>query len=48
MGAKEAVEWGNKTDHAVYAIEMDKDGKAAASYSRAFEPYLKCQINNKR
>ena len=44
LGAKEAVDWGNKTNHAVYAIEMDKNGKAYASYSRAFEPYLKCQI----
>ena len=45
LGAKEAVEWGNKTNHAVYAIEMKTDGTFDASYSRAFEPYLKCQIN---
>lgn len=44
LGAKEAVEWGNKNDVAVYAIEIDKDGKQVATYSRPFEKFLKCQV----
>ena len=44
-GAKEAVEWGNKTETPVYAIEIDENGKEVATYSRAFTPYLKCVLN---
>lgn len=44
MGAKNAVDWGNKNNVAVYAIEVDKKGKAIPSYSKAFEPYLKCVV----
>lgn len=43
-GAQKAVEWGNKNNVAVYAIEVDKEGKAKPSYSKAFEPYLKCVV----
>lgn len=45
LGAKEAVEWGNKNSTPVYAIEVDAEGKQVATYSRAFEPYLKCVVN---
>lgn len=45
LGAKKAVEWGEKNSVAVYAIEIDKDGKPVATYSRAFEPYLKCVVD---
>lgn len=45
LGAKEAVEWGNKNNTPVYAIEIDQDGKQVATYSKSFEPYLKCQVN---
>lgn len=45
LGAKEAVEWGNKNSTPVYAIEIDAEGKQVATYSRAFEPYLKCVVN---
>ena len=45
MGAKEAVEWGNKNDVAVYAIEIDDKGKAKETHSRAFDVYLKCQVH---
>lgn len=44
-GAKAAVEWGNKTETPVYAIEIDENGKEVATYSRAFTPYLKCVLN---
>ncbi len=46
LGAKAAVEWGNKNDMPVYAIEIDENGKQLATYSRTFEPYLKCVVNN--
>ena len=46
LGAKKAVEWGEKNSVAVYAIEIDKDGKPVATYSRAFEPYLKCVVDH--
>lgn len=45
MGAQEAVQWGNKNSTPVYAIEVDAEGKQVATYSRAFEPYLKCVVN---
>lgn len=45
LGAKEAVQWGNKNSTPVYAIEVDAEGKQVATYSRAFEPYLKCVVN---
>lgn len=45
LGAQEAVEWGNKNSTPVYAIEIDAEGKQVATYSRAFEPYLKCVVN---
>lgn len=45
MGAKKAVEWGNKNDVAVYAIEIDDKGKAKETHSRAFDVYLKCQVH---
>lgn len=45
LGAQEAVEWGNKNSTPVYAIEVDAEGKQVATYSRAFEPYLKCVVN---
>lgn len=45
QGAKAAVEWGNKTETPVYAIEVDEQGKEVATYSRAFTPYLKCVLN---
>lgn len=45
MGAQEAVQWGNKNSTPVYAIEIDAEGKQVATYSRAFEPYLKCVVN---
>lgn len=45
LGAKEAVEWGNNSGTPVYAIEIDEKGKQVATYSRAFEPYLKCVVN---
>ena len=45
LGAKKAVEWGEKNSVAVYAIEIDKDGKPVPTYSRAFEPYLKCVVD---
>lgn len=45
LGAKKAVEWGEKNSVAVYAIEIDKDGKPVSTYSRAFEPYLKCVVD---
>lgn len=44
-GAKAAVDWGNKTETPVYAIEIDENGKEVATYSRAFTPYLKCVLN---
>lgn len=44
LGAKKAIEFGNKHNVAVYAIEIDENGKAQKSYSKAFEPYLKCEI----
>lgn len=45
LGAKEAVAWGNKNDTPVYAIEIDEEGKQVATYTKSFEPYLKCQVN---
>ena len=45
LGAQEAVQWGNKNSTPVYAIEIDDEGKQVATYSRAFEPYLKCVVN---
>lgn len=45
FGAQKAVEWGNKNDVAVYAIEISEDGKANATYSRNFAPYLKCTVS---
>lgn len=45
LGAQEAVQWGNKNSTPVYAIEIDYEGKQVATYSRAFEPYLKCVVN---
>lgn len=45
LGAQEAVQWGNKNSTPVYAIEVDAEGKQVATYSRAFEPYLKCVVN---
>ncbi len=45
LGAQKAVEWGEKNSVAVYAIEIDKDGKPVSTYSRAFEPYLKCVVD---
>lgn len=44
-GAKKAVEWGNKNDVAVYAIEIDDKGQPHESHSRAFDVYLKCKVN---
>lgn len=44
MGAKAAVDWGNKNDVAVYAIEVDDKGNQHATYSRPFEQYLKCTV----
>lgn len=44
MGAKAAVDWGNKNGVAVYAIEVDEKGNQHASYSRPFEQYLKCTV----
>lgn len=44
-GAKAAVEWGNKTETPVYAIEINDKGEEVATYSRAFTPYLKCVLN---
>ena len=44
LGAKKAIEFGNKYNVAVYAIEILDDGKPHKSYSKAFEPYLKCEI----
>lgn len=45
LGAQEAVQWGNKNSTPVYAIEIDDEGKQVATYSRAFERYLKCVVN---
>lgn len=44
LGAEKAVEWGNRNDVAVYAIEVDENKKMKASYSKSFEPYLKCVV----
>ena len=45
MGAQKAVEWGNKNDVAVYAIEIDDKGQAKETHSRAFDIYLKCEVH---
>lgn len=45
LGAKQAVDWGNKNDVAVYAIEVDEQGKAKETHSRAFDVFLKCKVN---
>ena len=44
-GAQKAVDWGNKNDVAVYAIEIDDKGQAKETHSRAFDIYLKCKVH---
>ncbi len=48
LGAKKAIEFGNRTNTAVYAIEIDDKGDLKATYSKAFEQYLKCDLNDKK
>lgn len=43
LGADKALEWAEKHNVAIYVIEMDSQGNAKGRYSRAFEPYLKCE-----
>ena len=45
LGAKAAVDWGNRNDTAVYAIEINADGKPIATYSKSFAPYLTCKVD---
>ena len=43
LGADKALDWANKYQVPIYTIEY-KDGKAVGRYSKAFEPYLKCDL----
>lgn len=42
LGKDKAIEWAERNDEPIYVIYVE-DGKLKASYSRAFEKYLKCQ-----
>ncbi len=44
LGAQKALDFGNKHNVAVYTIEIDDKGQAVGRYSKAFEPYLKCNV----
>lgn len=43
LGADKALDWADKHQVPIYTIEY-KDGKAVGRYSKAFEPYLKCDL----